>query len=141
MTDEELLGRFERCELTHWEWNHEAHVRVAYMYVSGNPFETAMDKIRSGIQRLNSVHCVPETAIRGYNETTTPAFAQLIASTISAYGEALPTLDSLMFCQTHPHLMQKTILRLYYSPARRIHPDAKAHFIEPDLAPLPTILN
>jgi hypothetical protein len=37
----------------------------------------------------------------------------------------------------HPQLMSKHVLRLFYSPAGRMHPEAKATFIEPDLAPLP----
>ena len=41
------------------------------------------------------------------------------------------------FCDTHPHLMQTSVLRLFYSPARRMDPKAKEGFVEPDLTPLP----
>ena len=77
---------------------------------------------------------------RGYNETTTHAMMHLIAATMAAYGEAMPTPDADSFCDTHPHLLSKHILRLFYSPARRMHPDAKSRFIEPDLATLPIII-
>jgi hypothetical protein len=39
----------------------------------------------------------------------------------------------------HPQLMTKHALRLFYSPQRRMHPDAKGRFIEPDLTPLPRL--
>ena len=41
---------------------------------------------------------------------------------------------------TEDHLPESDralLLRFFYSPERRSHPDAKTVFIEPDLAPLP----
>jgi hypothetical protein len=64
---------------------------------------------------------------------------RLIHATMTAYGNAFPTRDSESFCTTHPHLLNKQILRLFYSPERRMHPDAKDCFIDPDLAPLPRV--
>jgi hypothetical protein len=75
----------------------------------------------------------------GYNETTTHAFAHLIAATMQAYGEVFPTIDGEAFCATHPQLMTRHVLRLFYSPARRMDPRAKQEFVEPDLAPLPKL--
>ena len=36
-------------------------------------------------------------------------------------------------------LMTRHALRLFYSPRRRMHPQAKSKFIDPDLSPLPVI--
>jgi hypothetical protein len=99
----------------------------------------AIKRVRIGIQRLNAANGVEEGPTTGYNEITTVAFMHLVAATLAAYGEVMPTPDSDSFCDTHPHLMSKTILRLYYSPERRMHPDAKHTFIEPDIAPLPVV--
>ena len=77
--------------------------------------------------------------LEGYNETTTHAFMRLIDATRRAYGRLYPTPDADTFCDTHPQLMSKHILRLFYSPQRRGHPAAKQRFIEPDLAPLPEV--
>jgi len=43
------------------------------------------------------------------------------------------------FCDRHPQLLNKHVLRFFYSPNRRLHPEAKFRFVEPDLAPLPRI--
>jgi hypothetical protein len=139
MTDEELLKRFEAQAISRGEWTHRAHVRVAYLYLSAAQFEEALVKIRGGIQRLNAANKVPEGPDMGYNETTTVAFAHLIAATMRAYGAVFPTASSEEFCDRHPQLMMAHVLRLFYSPERRMHPDAKARFVEPDLAPLPRI--
>lgn len=138
MTDEEFLSRFEDCSLPYEQWNHRAHVKAAFLYLRRHSFDRALENMRAGIQRYNAAHHVPESPTSGYNETTTVAFIHLVAAVMSAYGEMFPTPTADAFCDTHPQLLSKHLLRLYYSPQRRGHPDAKTEFIEPDLAPLPS---
>lgn len=139
LTDDELLAQFEDQSLPFDRWTHRAHVRVAYIYLSRYPFDNAYERLSKGIRAYNAHHNVPEGPTRGYNETTTRAFAQLVAATIHAYGTAFPTKNSDEFCDTHPQLMTRNVLRLFYSPARRLDPRAKATYVEPDLAPLPRV--
>lgn len=139
MSDDEILRGLESCTIPFDQWTHRAHVRVAFLYARDFPIAEALAKMRTGIKALNSIHNVPETETRGYNETTTCAMMHLVAATIVAYGAHLPTPTSDSFCDSHPQLMNKHVLRLFYSPERRMHPDAKSRFIEPDLAPLPQI--
>jgi hypothetical protein len=93
--------------------------------------------MRAGVKAFNVRHHVLESPTRGYNETTTHAFLHLIAATMQAYDAVFPTSDSDSFCDTHPQLMTKHDLRLFYSPQRRMHRLAKTRLVEPDLAPLP----
>lgn len=137
MTDDELLRRFEDTTLPYEEWTHRAHVKVAFLYVRDRPFAEALEHVRRGIQRFNAAKDVPEGPTTGYNETTTVAFLHLVAATHRAYGGILPTPDAEAFCDTHPQLLSKHILRLFYSPGRRSDPRAKTEFVPPDLAPLP----
>jgi hypothetical protein len=139
MTDTNLLERFEAQSLPQDQWTHRTHVRVAFLYLSRYKFEDALARIRAGIQALNAVHGVVEGPTSGYNETTTHAFLHLIAATMRAYGTTHPAADSESFCNQHPHLLAKEVLRLFYSPARRLDPRTKTQFLAPDLAPLPTI--
>jgi hypothetical protein len=136
-TDAELLDAFEHRTLPSEQWTHRAHVRIAYIYLDRLPFDDALDRIRAGIKAYNAANNVPEGPTSGYNETTTRAFLHIVAAVKSAYADAFPVQNSDAFCETHPQLMSKHILRLFYSPQRRLHPDAKASFVEPDLAPLP----
>lgn len=137
MIDADLLTQFEACTLPGDLWTHRAHVKVAYIYISQFPFPVALGKIRDGIQKYNASRGIDESPTSGYNETTTVAFAHLVASMIAAYGSS-PTADE--FCDAQPQLMSPKILRLFYSPDCRMHPDAKHSFVEPDLAPLSKIL-
>jgi hypothetical protein len=140
MTDLQLLQAFEARTLPLEQWTHRTHVRVAYLYFREHGFDGALARLRRNIQAFNATHAIPDTATSGYNETTTQAFVHLIAATVAAYGRTHPFDGSEGFCDTHPQLMTRHALRLFYSPQRRMHPEAKVRFIEPDLAPLPTIL-
>jgi len=137
MDDIELQRKFEDLSLPFDQWTHRAHVRIAFCYLCQHPFDNALDRIRKGIKAYNAVNKVPESPTSGYNETTTVAFLRLVDATMRAYGSAMPTPDSEAFCETHPQLLQKQVLRLFYSPQRRMHPEAKARFIEPDLTTFP----
>jgi hypothetical protein len=139
VTDNQFLQQFEDCSLPFDLWTHRAHLKVAFLYARAHPFDIALGKMRSGIKAYNAVHKVPETETSGYNETTTCAMMQLVAATIAAYESVFPTPTADAFCDTHPQLLNKHVLRLFYSPQRRMHPDAKDRYVEPDLAPLPLI--
>src|SRR6185437_10946247 len=101
MTDAELLEQFEQLTLPFEHWTHQAHVRVAFIYLQRFDFEQALDRLRAGIKAFNAHNNVPESATSGYNKTTTHAFANLIAATMHAYGEQVPVADSLAFCEAH----------------------------------------
>ena len=62
---------------------------------------------------------------------------RIIYAVMSEYESVFPTTTAHEFCDTHPQLLTKHILRLYYSPDQRMHPDANTKFVESDLGPLP----
>jgi len=139
MDDREFLAQFENRTLPFAQWTHRAHVKVAFLCLRELGFDAAMERIRGNIKAYNAVNNVPETETSGYNETTTHAFLRLVDATMRAYGSAIPTPDADAFCDAHPQLLHRHALRLFYSPQRRMHPDAKTRFVEPDLAPLPSV--
>jgi hypothetical protein len=133
--DREFLARFEAAAIPSDEWKHRDHIRVAFLYLSQRPFDAALDAIRKGIRRLNRANDVPEGPTMGYHETVTVAWACLVAVTIAAHRPVDPS--SAAFLEANPHLLAKTLLRLYYTRDRILTADAKARFVAPDLAPLP----
>jgi len=139
MDDAEFLRQFESLALPFAQWTHRAHVKVAYLYLRAHPFEEALVRMRRGVKAYNGANKVPESQTSGYNETTTHAFLHLIAAAMRAYGDVYPVASADAFCDTHPQLMTRHALRLFYSPQQRMNPLAKAQFVEPDLAPLPRL--
>jgi hypothetical protein len=134
MDDETFLMQFESGTFPFEQWRHDAHIKVAYLYLQQHPLATAMDKIRAGIKAYNAANKVPEGPDRGYHETTTMAWLRLVHVTLCEYG---PRETAGAFYEQNPQLSQKKVLRLFYSRELFMSPRAKAEFVEPDLAPLP----
>jgi hypothetical protein len=134
MRDAELLKAFEECTIGRPAWTHQAHVRVAWLHLRRDSFTTALAKLGAGIRRLNAVHGTEDGPETGYHETLTCAFLCAIWATMQS---APPSGSSEEFWNANPHLWARTLPRLYYSRERMLSSDAKAHFVAPDVAPLP----
>ena len=130
MSDDEFLAAFEACTIPKTDWTHEAHVRMAWLYLSRLPFSAALQNTRSGIAKYN--RSLGNTT--GYHDTVTVAAVRVIALRM-AVGEAYPA-----FRERNGDLFRSLmgVLRGYYSEARIQSPEAVAEFVEPDLAPLPS---
>ncbi len=135
--DRALIDAFESLTLGLEHWTQRTHVAIAFLYLTEHGHAGALDRLRGRIKAFNLHHGIEETPTSGYNETTTAALLTLVDSVRRAYAEHLPAPDAESFCDAHPELMSKHVLRFFYSPGRRLHPDAKERFVEPDLAPLP----
>ncbi|MGV3720388.1 MAG: hypothetical protein ACO1SX_05700 [Actinomycetota bacterium] len=134
MTDQELLRAFESCTLPFAEWNHRAHVRVAYLYLRAHDLDEATRRMRAGILRFNAANHVPESPDRGYHETVTRAWLHLVWLTLSERG---PEETSEQFLDRESQLCARRALLFFYSRDRIMSPEARAGFVEPDLSPLP----
>jgi len=94
----------------------------------------ALDKVRTNIQRYNAATNTPELLERGYHETMTQAWMQLVHCTLCEYG---PAANADEFLDAQEHLLNRKALRFFYSHEQLISWRAKAEFVEPDLSPLP----
>ena len=124
--DKEFLSSFEQCSLGSKCWTHAAHIRMGWLVLQEeNSFESALKRIRQGIQRFNASN----NSI-GYHETITVAFAQII-------NERRQLGDSWeMFAEKNRDLFEKSFLANYYSKALLASDEARASFVEPDIGPL-----
>jgi hypothetical protein len=132
--DEEFLRAFEDCTLPFDQWRHRAHIKVAYLYLCRLPYGQALETIRENIKRYNAATNTPESLERGYHETITVAWLRLVHFTLCEYGAAASADE---FLEAQEHLLNRKALRFFYSRERIISWQAKAEFIEPDLAPFP----
>jgi len=151
LSDEEFLRQFETCTYPYAHWTHRAHLRVAYCYVTRFGLQGAIPKVTSGIRAYNQSQGIVDTSTSGYHETMTVAWLHLVAAMLAEYGPsgavdpAGPSLlgldapPSQEFLEAQPQLREKKVLRLFYSRQRFMLPEAKYHFVPPDLAPFPAI--
>jgi hypothetical protein len=132
LTDDEFLAAFEQCRLPRELWTHEAHIRMAWLYLNRGPLSEVVDKVRHGIQRYNA--SLGNSS--GYHETVTQAYVRLIASRLANGCGA--TFDE--FKRRHPKLFdrQEPILLWHYRQETLDSDEAKEQFLLPDLEPLPS---
>lgn len=149
MTDDEFLAAFEDCKIARKDWTHEAHVRMAWTYLTRiESDDEVFERVRSGIKKLNAEFVYQQRSrcfvppkepdprgLDGYHETITVAFVTVIASRIKP-GENFAT-----FRERNPDLFDRSFPALlkHYSPGLLYSSAAKHEFIEPDLDPLPKV--
>jgi hypothetical protein len=133
MDDEQLWEAFAASALPASAWTHEAHVRIAFMFVQRFALDEAHLLLRAGIIRLNPQHGLVESSTRGYFETLTRAWLILV---LDAHRRALaPTsFELLARC---PELRDRHLALRHYSEELLATVRARAMFVAPDLVPLP----
>jgi len=134
MDDAAFVRRFEACEIPLEEWNHKAHLRVAWTYLRRFGLEGAIERMRLGVPRFNASKGIPDGLDQGYHDTLTVAWLRIVHAMMEAHG---PEADATAFLERHTQLHSKALLRLYYTRDRILTWEAKGRFVEPDLAPLP----
>jgi len=117
------------------EWTHAAHLAVGLWHVDRYGAGEALVRLRDGIRRLNESHGTVNSATSGYHETVTRAYVELIAVFCATCPAGLPLSDRVALLLGSP-LADRAVLLRFYSRDRLMSGDARAHWVEPDLAPL-----
>jgi hypothetical protein len=133
MTDTEFLEAFETCSLPEDQWTHEAHVRMAWLYLQKIPLSDAIPVVRDGIKRYNA----SLMKFLAYHETITQAFLHVISQRIQHSGDRESFAD---FCNENQDLLDRnmTALLIYYRKETLFSQAARDVFVKPDVATLPT---
>ena len=82
MTLDHLVEQFCACTPLRGEWTHSAHLRVGAWHVHKFGAAGALEKLRTGIRRLNDFLGTPNNETRGYHGTITVAYVRLIAESL-----------------------------------------------------------
>jgi hypothetical protein len=133
MNQQEFLTAFHTCALTKAQWTHEAHIRMAWLYIKMyGHWQNAMPHVRQGIRQLNAKinHGM------GYNETITQAYLQLVQERIEQ-GGVTETWEKFLQTNTDLFNWQEPILLSYYTREMIFSFKARASFVPPDIRLLP----
>jgi hypothetical protein len=129
MTDAAFARAFERGDVTPAQFDHLAHVRVAWVYLHESAsLDEALARMRDAIRRFAAAAGVPQK----YHETITVLWMRLLADvqTGGACGELADVL------RAHPALGDKDLPFQYYSREHLFSDAARAGWVEPDRRPL-----
>ncbi len=128
--DAEFLRAFEAAEIPCTEWDHAAHVRMAWTMLRSAPLPEATDRVRTALRRIMAAYGIVEGPEQGYHETLTVAWLRVVHARLGDHH------DAAAFLADHPALLDKRYLLRHYSRALLLSAHARHGFGEPDLAPL-----
>lgn len=134
MDPDTLAARFAQCRISHADWTHQAHLVVGLWHVHRFGADRALELLREGIRRLNDSHGTPNSPTRGYHETITRAYVELL-SRFLADGPANATLQERATELLASPLAGRDSLLRFYSRERLMSPEARAAWVVPDLQP------
>ena len=129
MTDEQFTRAFERGEIPPADFDHRAHVRVAWVYLrEAESLEAATARMRGAIQRFAAA----ANAAQKYHETITVLWMRLLAAAAAAVRQPCELADLLA---ARPELADKDLPLQYYSRERLFSDAARRGWIEPSELP------
>lgn len=130
MTDEEFLAALSLGTLDPAAFNHEGHIRAAYLILRAEPtFGRALDRIADLIKAFAARHGHAGL----YHETITVAFMALINARL--HGGTSATWAE--FRAANSDLFTSNALASIYPPEQLSSPLAKQVFVLPDAATSP----
>jgi hypothetical protein len=132
LTQEDINFRsaFEACTFAPSEFNHEAHVRLAYIYLATADVEIAVRRMREALLNFLAHNGVPSTK---YHATITRAWVLAVRHFMN-HSTSTSAAD---FIEKNDELLDSKIMLTHYSASVLFSPDARVSFVEPDLDPIP----
>jgi len=129
LSNEEFEAQFTACNLRPLWFTHEAHLRLAWMYIGKYGSEVAFEKYSNQLQQFAKKY----NADGKYNATVTFASIQIMARFIKE-SDAYDFQD---FINEFPQLKSKfkELLTTHYSSDIFTSLEAKQHILQPDLVP------
>ncbi len=121
MHDDDFLCSFERCTITPSEFNHAAHVRASYLYLSKLPFLEACIAMRDGLKRFAS--SIGKATL--YHETITIAFMAIVKDRMARN----PGGGWRRLLEDNPDLCDKRLLDRYFPDQLLNTSDARERLI------------
>ena len=129
LSDNEFLRQFENCELPASLFNHEAHIRLAWLLINRHGVDKAVDEVSRQIS--NYVDHLGATD--KFHKTLTVA-AVLI---VNHFIQLSSVTDFWSFINENPRLLSdfKNLVLSHYSDEVFNSDQARIEYIEPNLLP------
>lgn len=129
--DEAFVRAFEACQTAPAEFDHAAHVRLAYAYLCGSDVETAVARMKQALLAFLAHIGAGEGK---YHETITRAWVMAVAHFMA---EGPPCESAVVFSAAHPQLLDSKIMLTHYSAQVLFSPEARRGFVGPDIQSIP----
>jgi len=128
--DRAFRSAFESCTIAPALFNHEAHVRLAYVYLTEGNADSAVGKMRDALLNFLQHNGVPQSK---FHETLTRAWVLAVQH----FMNRSTSTSAADFIAKNQQLLDSKIMLTHYSASVLFSADARASFVEPDLDPIP----
>lgn len=128
--DLEFQRAFESCGIAPAAFDHEAHLRLAYVYLAQSGLEDAQAKMRVALIAFLRVHGLPPGK---FHETLTRAWVLAVRH----FMGRSPSRSFGDFIAKSAVLLDSRVMLTHYSPGALFSEQARAVFVEPDLDAIP----
>ena len=120
------LGR-----VTPAQFDHRAHVRLAYILLAEADVDTAAERMRAELLAFITRNGVDPAK---YHETITRAWILAVRHFMERTSGSVSAED---FIAQNPQLLDTKIMLTHYSAEVLFSPEARGTFVEPDTSPIP----
>lgn len=145
ITNEEIetfVDQFQKKTLPDKEWTHEAHLIVACWNLMKYPKDEATHYLRTSIISYHSALGGSHTLSRGYHETITLFWIEIVQQFLNATEGDIATKTNAFM---NSEWASKDVFFKYYTEEVLFSVKARARYVAPDIQPVlitsPTITN
>jgi hypothetical protein len=129
--DQTFLKEFEAFTFPPAEFDHRAHVRLAYVYLCEHDTDAAYQLMKRSLLSFITHHGAD---ISKYHETITRAWIMAVRHFMENTPDSRSSDD---FIGRNPRLLDSKIMLTHYSAELLFSEEARAGFVEPNLDPIP----
>jgi len=130
--DKEFREQVEACTFPVPDFNHRAHIRLAYAYLAESNTDTAVQRMRDALIGLLKHAGIDPS--QKYHETMTEAWVLAVHHFMSK-TESSKSADD--FIEQNAVLLDSKIMMTHYSAEVLFSAEARQSFVEPNLDPIP----
>ena len=128
--DQEFLRSFDDCEVEPADFNHKAHLKLAYILLAMHGVKDATPRFRTALQAFLQRNGIDPTK---YHETMTQAWLLAVLHFMDRAGN---TASAEEFVKASPVLHDPKIMLTHYSQELIRSDRARREFVAPDLDPI-----
>ena len=121
---------FETCAVAPADFGHEAHVRLAYVYLAELGVESAVERMRQALLAFLEHNNIPRSK---FHETLTRSWILAVRHFMNRSS----SVSASDFIAKNPELLDSKIMFTHYSASVLFSAEARERYVEPDLDPIP----
>jgi hypothetical protein len=129
--DQAFLRAFESLAVAPEEFDHSAHVRLAYVYLCEHSIDAAADKMKQPLLAFLSHLDVDESK---YHETVTRAWTMAASYFMN---QSKDCNSAAVLISGNPQLLDTKIMLTHYSAQILFSSEARQSFVAPDIPSIP----